>query len=116
MASVPEPPPKHGGIEVTPMLLKWLEEIGADPTVAQLVKSRHILGLQKYGQGLMSDDGRDTYEDARQEAGDLLQYLYKALIQKKSLGIDADIPNHLVTTQIKEVLWLSLRILYILEQ
>lgn len=81
MTSVPEPPPKHAGVEVTPALLKWLREQQAPEEIGQLIQARHNFGLQKYGQGLMTEDGRNTFEDARQEAGDLLQYLYKAQMQ-----------------------------------
>jgi len=81
---------------VTPLLLDWLRR-GASDDVLSLIKARHAYGLQKYGQGLMTEDGRNTMEDARQEAGDLLQYLFKALIGK-------DRPSKDDVTQLKEVL------------
>jgi hypothetical protein len=83
MASSPEPPPVKRGVEVTPLLLEWLEKEGASDHVKELIRARHEYGLKKYGQGLMSEDGRGTMEDARQEAGDLLQYLFKAIIQQR---------------------------------
>lgn len=78
MASIPEPPPVKRGVEVTPLLLEWLEKEGASDHVKELIRAHH-----EYGQGLMSEDGRSTMEDARQEAGDLLQYLFKAIIQQR---------------------------------
>ncbi len=81
MASIPEPPPKNAGLPVTPHLLNRLLEANVSPYISELVMARHEYGLQKYGQGLMTDDGRDTMEDARQEAGDLLQYVYKGYLQ-----------------------------------
>lgn len=81
MASKPEPAPVNRGVEVTPLLLKWLKDHGYSDKLVKLIEARRLYGIAKYGQGLMSDDGRDTMEDARQEAADLLQYLTKALYQ-----------------------------------
>ena len=85
MASVPEPPPLNHGKSVTSALLEWMETRpsrsydGIDwESGKKLIKERREFGLQKYGQELMTKDGRNTIEDARQELGDLLQYLFKA--------------------------------------
>ncbi len=83
-ASVPEPPPIRGGDLVTPPLLKWLEDRGMTEA-ADLVRARDAFGRAKYGQGLTTADGRDHVEDAAQEIGDFLQYLYSAQMQ----GLDA---------------------------
>lgn len=80
-ASVPEPPPQKRGVEVTPLLLVWLKDKGCSQSICDLVEARRQYGLKKYGQSLYSEDQRDTLEDARQEAGDLLQYLFKATLQ-----------------------------------
>jgi len=45
-----------------------------------LVKQRTEFGMKKYGQPLMTEDGRDSVEDAMQELGDLIQYTFKALL------------------------------------
>jgi hypothetical protein len=42
-----------------------------------LVEERNAFGVAKYGQPLMTRDGRNGIEDARQELGDLLQYVCK---------------------------------------
>ena len=76
------------GIEVTPKLLEWLNENGYSDNIKQLIEARRLYGLKKYGQSLMTEDGRNTLEDARQEAGDLLQYLYKAVLQESRLNAD----------------------------
>lgn len=81
MSSVPEPPPKVAGIPVTPNLIEWLKSFDDSKYVIDLINQRYMFGLEKYGQCLMSEDGRNTIEDARQEAGDLLQYLYKGYLQ-----------------------------------
>lgn len=89
-ASRPEPAPKAEGEPVTPALLEWLcKERGfaADgfADAYDLVEARDAYGRAKYGQGLMTGDGRDTIEDARQELGDLLQYCWKSRMQGLSL-------------------------------
>jgi len=80
-ASVPEPAPVAKGVPVTPELLAWLEQgkhLKGALELSALVRERDAFGRAKYGQPLMSEDGRNTLEDARQELGDLAQYLYKA--------------------------------------
>ena len=79
----PEPPPERSGVAVTPSLIEWIgsnkimtpkiKELGI-----QLITNRYEFGMEKYGQPLMTEDGRDTEEDALQELGDLIQYLFKA--------------------------------------
>lgn len=87
--SIPEPPPRNSGIEVTKALIQWLETKDIDSISTQsainLVASRNSFGIQKYGQPLMSQDGRDSVEDAMQEMGDLLQYLYKAKLNGEDI-------------------------------
>lgn len=89
-SSEPEPPPVEAGLAVTPVLLDWLVSNGGDNghwhEAQQLIRARALFGLRKYGQGLMTDDGRDTIEDARQELGDLLQYVMSARMQGLDLG------------------------------
>ena len=91
--SVPEPLPKPNGVPVTPELLKYIDSLQVrlgtevcDQT-ATLIKERDAYGFAKYGQHLMSCDGRDSIEDARQELGDLLQYLYKAKMNGEDIEI-----------------------------
>lgn len=82
--SVPQPPPKSGGLLVTPVLLAYLAKNGY-AEAAKLVQERDAYGKLKYKQGLMTDDGRDVVEDARQELGDLLQYAFSARVQGRDL-------------------------------
>ena len=83
-ASTPEPAPVHGGFEITPALKLWIEQTVKDPQARQLalalVNERDLFGRQKYGQSLMSDDGRDSFEDLIQELGDALQYAFKCRV------------------------------------
>lgn len=85
--SKPEPDPINKGVPVTALLIKWLGTIetnGAQAAV-DLVTARDAFGRAKYGQPLMTEDGRDTVEDALQELGDLLQYTYKAKLNGEDI-------------------------------
>ena len=81
-SSIPEPAPQNKGLEITPALILYIDslKLSNPELVKKLVRERHEFGLEKYGQPLMSEDGRNGIEDARQELGDLLQYLYKVSI------------------------------------
>lgn len=64
-----------------------------------LIKERDAFGRAKYGQPLMSGDGRNGIEDARQELGDFIQYAYKckmAGIDLKELKIWLELANRLI--------------------
>lgn len=86
-ASVPEPTPLPMGEVVPIRLIATLNElrnktqsipIGRNLTdLIILVEERNAFGVAKYGQPLMTQDGRNGIEDARQELGDLLQYACK---------------------------------------
>lgn len=89
-ASRHEPPPVPRGEEVAPRLIAWLESWD-DRTTADLVRARVAFGRAKYGQPLMSDDGRDTSEDLRQELGDALMYAAKAAMQGRRSFLADDI-------------------------
>lgn len=88
--SIPEPDPQPKGIVVSEHLINFLclecsDEDFPDAlqdyqrALVQLIRDRDEFGRKKYGQPLMSEDGRSGVEDAKQELGDLLQYTYKAL-------------------------------------
>lgn len=93
MASeAPQPAPVMRGEPVSPKLMRWIsladqlsEKERAE--AIKLISERCKKGLAEYGQPLMSEDGRDTIRDAREEAADLLQYIYKACMrgEKKRL-------------------------------
>lgn len=77
-----QPAPINKGQSVTPALLEWLKDHHASEKVISTIQQRYEFGLNKYGQPLMTQDGRDTFRDAQEEAADLLQYLYKATLQE----------------------------------
>lgn len=89
-ASVPEPAPLNRGEPVVHHTYRYLEELkGVDKdTKAEakaLVDARVAFGLKKYGQLLMSEDGRNHEEDCLQELGDAIQYLGSLKKGKKDL-------------------------------
>lgn len=81
-ASQPEPPPTGNGELVTPPLVEALE---GHPDLQALVNERDAFGRSKYGTGLRCHNGRDPLEDARQELGDLLQYLWQAMMEGRDI-------------------------------
>ena len=102
IASLPEPLPKPQGRIVPDHLLSVIEqaqELQLDPTfdrmrndhlqkLSELVKQRNAFGMQKYGQPLYSEDGRNGLEDARQELGDLLQYVCKVQMSSENYTVE----------------------------
>jgi hypothetical protein len=91
--SKPEPKPVPRG-EIVPEKLitiidemKEIEIIGSKEhqektrsyldQISDLIRARDAFGRQKYGQPLMTLDGRNGVEDCRQEVGDMLQYFLK---------------------------------------
>lgn len=79
--------PINRGVPVTENLIKWLKDndIDEDITLDLLIK-RDAFGRAKYGQPLMSLDGRDSVQDAEEEIGDLLQYTFKAIMNKQDVS------------------------------
>ena len=50
--------------------------------VVQVIRQRERKGQETYGQPLLAGDGRDTLQDAIEEAADLLQYLVKLKVER----------------------------------
>lgn len=88
MESVPEPPPQPKGVVVPDALIAYLQlTFVTSQELCDLIRQRDAFGRAKYGQPLMSQDGRNGVEDARQEAGDLLQYAFKVHLAGDKEGI-----------------------------
>lgn len=87
LMSVPEPPPINEGENVPEHLIEWLRKnMGTEAEdCIHGIHERDNFGFQKYGQHLMTGDGRNDIEDLRQEILDALQYAMKAKMNKKSL-------------------------------
>ena len=88
-ASTPEPAPENAGEPVTPALVAWIQAQGLDEgtkrSVIAGVEERSAFGAEKYGQVLMSRDGRDSVNDAAQELIDALQYIQAARMKGQNL-------------------------------
>lgn len=100
--SKPEPSPKNKGVAITPLLINWINKqekiLDHEKSKAvELIKQRSEFGISKYGQPLMSEDGRDELEDAKQELGDLIQYTYKAKMKGRSTKEIEEIVSVLMT-------------------
>lgn len=93
-ASQPEPPPTGNGELVTPPLLAALRD---HPDLRALVAARDAFGQSKYGTGLRCHNGRNPLEDARQELGDLLQYLWQALLEGRDISNQLDMMARAIT-------------------
>lgn len=52
------------------------------PHVVEDLKSRAVVGVNKYGTELQTYNGRDALMDAYQEALDLVMYLKQALMER----------------------------------
>lgn len=89
-AQVGLPPPQPRGIVVPDALIAYMKQnkYYMHEELCELVSQRDAFGRVKYGQPLMSQDGRDGVEDARQEAGDLLQYAYKVYLAGDKEGLE----------------------------
>jgi|DEB0MinimDraft_6_1074348.scaffolds.fasta_scaffold96415_2 hypothetical protein len=87
--SIPEPPPKDKGFSIPCALINFIESSCSDEDIKReaihLITMRDRFGRAKYGQPLMSEDGRDCIEDAMQEIGDLMQYVFKAKCNGRDL-------------------------------
>lgn len=91
--SKPLPPPKPGSAPVTPWLLARLRSKWDAPSrlmfepftdAARLVEDRAAEGMAKYGTPLEAHNGRPSLEDARQETGDLMQYIWQTRMEGNS--------------------------------
>lgn len=89
-----QPAPRNEGENVPEAFRRWAALRGYNASVA-LSEKRDAFGREKYGQPLMSDDGRDTMQDAVEEIGDLMHYLYKAKMQGVDLSKEVDLKKHL---------------------
>ena len=81
--------PINSGISVPDKLITWIKTTrlpqDTKDKAMDLVLTRDAFGREKYGQSLMTKDGRITVLDALEELGDLLQYLYKAKLNDEDM-------------------------------
>ena len=86
MDRTPQPPPVPEGVPVPPLFQEWAQKNGYVASVA-LSESRSSFGISKYGQPLMSEDGRDSVEDALDEVGDFNHYMQKAALRGENTTV-----------------------------
>jgi len=84
-------PPAPIGDVVPEKLIQWISEQESLTTAERvaaisLVSARNEFGRKKYGQSLMTQDGRITVVDALEELGDLLQYVFKGKLNQEDLS------------------------------
>lgn len=72
--TIPADQIRHQGREVFPILRKRLIHY---PRLRELVEQREAYGMAKYGQTLLTDDGRDTPTEIVNELLDALAYMMK---------------------------------------
>ena len=80
------------GVAVPYELMNWIENHprlsdDAKEGGVELIRKRTEFGQKKYGTVLMTGDGRDNTKDSLEELGDLLQYLYKAKLNREDVYI-----------------------------
>lgn len=82
--SVPEPPPIFKGSPIYDPLVYWMKNADVEEKdkneMLSLLESRYNFGMHKYGQPLMTEDGRNSIKDCLEEIGDGMQYAFKALL------------------------------------
>lgn len=108
MISIPEPPPQPKGVVVPDALIEFLKTHHFGDDLINLIKQRDAFGRAKYGQPLMSEDGRNGVEDARQETGDLLQYAFKVYLAGDQKGLGELLELNRAITRVLEILSFSI--------
>jgi len=83
--SIPPEQIKNAGDPVFPELRAGLH--GENAILLPLVNRREAYGIAKYGQTLMTDDGRDTPTEVVNELLDMLVYLTKWYMQDPDASI-----------------------------
>ena len=88
--SVPEPAPIKEGLVVADLLKEKIRSVHSLDNrrircAIKLIEARDNFGRKKYGQPLMTKDGRNSIEDALQELIDLMFYIYKAQLNGEDL-------------------------------
>lgn len=83
--STPQPPPQRAGTAVPEAFRAWASSHGFKEAVT-LSEQRDAFGQTKYGQPLMTQDGRCSVTDAMDEIGDLMHYVYKAKMNGENIS------------------------------
>lgn len=77
-----QPAPTFGnGDYVASDLIDWTRE--ADPEVSEAIIARKQVGIERYGQTLQTNDGRNTLADMVQELLDAMIYAHKGVMENQ---------------------------------
>lgn len=79
--TIPPTQIRNAGEPVFPVLRTYA---AGSSRLLSLIDAREVYGIAKYGQTLLTDDGRDTPTEVVNEAIDLLAYLTKLTMQHPS--------------------------------
>ena len=80
----PRPTTSAQSVAVEPLLLDAIGCFaGVPPWVAQTIKARTHIGVERYGAPLHTHNGRDPVRDLREELLDALQYLAQAHAEER---------------------------------
>jgi hypothetical protein len=89
-----QPAPKKGGKEVYGILMEYIDQIdksninngkyAISESLKNKLNQRYEFGKKKYGQALMTEDGRDVIRDFEEELLDAIYYLAKAIYTKET--------------------------------
>ena len=73
---------EEGAYEADPPV-KWTSPTITD-MVIDIIRQREKIGIATYHRPLLAGDGRNTLQDAIEEAADLLQYLVKLKVEREN--------------------------------
>lgn len=77
-----QPAPTFGNGEiVVDSLIDWIRE--RDPEVLEAIIERKQVGVERYGQALQTNDGRNTLADMVQELLDAIIYAHKGVMESE---------------------------------
>lgn len=85
LATQPQPDPLPVGQPVQPDLIEYLHKAG-HPVVAAVIRARTQIGIERYGQYLYHQDGRNTDAEEIQELSDALIYAHKGVMANSDNG------------------------------
>lgn len=78
-----QPAPQYGNGEIVANdLIDWMRE--HDPEVSEAIIARKQIGVERHGQALQTNDGRNTLADLVQELLDAMIYAHKGVMESET--------------------------------
>lgn len=79
-----QPAPRYGNGEiVADDLARWTRSLEEDPVLVGAILARKQIGVERYGQALQTNDGRNNMADMVQELLDALIYAHKGTMESE---------------------------------